>query len=281
MYDFSGVTDRVRTLSEYVRLDGARGGSSIIEFVCKEDHYGDIPEPVPATRVLPDWYRNLAPEKSDGNRDESDGSPAGRNLPFDVPGSTVKRCMPFLDAMTMGWIVPLAGDVEFEAEDGDVTYSYDSSLGYPLLSEHDLAEVGGEGFPNHEWPILKIRNKWCMNVPEGYSVLVTAPMNRVEARIHPFSGVVDADSYFHYVHFPFMWTGGEYSGIMDAGTPIVQVIPFERDAIVGEGRVRTMTDDEEREQERTLETLHERPDLYRTERRQEKQVPRSKPAEER
>ncbi len=30
-----------------------------VEFLCKKEHYGSIPEPKPANRVLPDWYTDL------------------------------------------------------------------------------------------------------------------------------------------------------------------------------------------------------------------------------
>jgi hypothetical protein len=72
-----------------------------IEFVCDPDDYGVIAEPVPAKTVLPDWFRRL-PAVDSAHVTASDN------------GLTIKRCMPFLDAMTTGWIIPLAATVRLE-----------------------------------------------------------------------------------------------------------------------------------------------------------------------
>jgi hypothetical protein len=67
----------------------------VISFVCAPEDKGVIAEPVPAKTSLPDWFRRL---------------PAidGANVSATNNGLTVKRCMPFLDAMTLGFILPLA-----------------------------------------------------------------------------------------------------------------------------------------------------------------------------
>ena len=45
-----------------------------------------------------------------------------------------------------------------------------------------------------------------------------------------FPGVVDTDSYNLNVEFPFMLTNPEFDGLIPAGTPIAQVMPFKRDS---------------------------------------------------
>ena len=60
-----------------------------IRFLCKPEDHGVIAEPVPAKTVLPDWFRKLpAVDKQHASATNN--------------GLTVKRCMPFLDAMTIG-----------------------------------------------------------------------------------------------------------------------------------------------------------------------------------
>jgi hypothetical protein len=41
-------------------------------------------------------------------------------------------------------------------------------------------------------------------------------------------GVVDTDSYTAPVHFPFTLNDPKFEGLIPAGTPIAQVIPFKR-----------------------------------------------------
>ncbi|UBF19234.1 hypothetical protein HRTV-17_gp35 [Halorubrum phage HRTV-17] len=263
--DFSSVTNRVSDISDYVRPDGTSAEEEpeeeqLIEFVTEEELYGAIPEPVPANKVMPDWYKKLA--------QYTNGEEGSTNERGSITSSTVKRCAPFMEAMTMGWIIPLAGEVHFTAEDGYVEYNWEFNRS--LVSSHSLEQVGGTMFPNHEWPVLKFNNYWCMKVPDGYSALITNPMNRPGQPFTPFSGVVDIDNYFNNVNAPFMWTGGDFEGIFDAGTPIVQVIPFKRDSMLTDATARPMTEDEEMERKRTKNELQSHASTYRDRRWQPK-----------
>ncbi|HEY9347529.1 MAG TPA: hypothetical protein VIQ53_19555, partial [Inquilinus sp.] len=78
-----------------------RRPAPVIEFVCQPQDHGVIAEPRPAKSVLPDWFRKLPPVDKD-------------HLTVTSTGLTVKRCMPFLDAMTTGWILPLAATVRLD-----------------------------------------------------------------------------------------------------------------------------------------------------------------------
>ncbi len=63
-----------------------------------------IAEPVPARSVLPAWFRSLKGIDHD-------------ELSATNDGVTVKRCLPFLDAMSTGWIMPLAATVRLDVSD--------------------------------------------------------------------------------------------------------------------------------------------------------------------
>lgn len=263
MLNLSTFTDPVKDLAGMQQLESDEAeADDTIEFVTEKELYGAIPEPIPASKVLPDWYKQLGQRTTENDKRE-------------LQSATVKRCMPFLDAMTMGWILPLAAEVQFDAEDGYVQYTW--GFDEDVVSSHNMNQVGGDMFPENDWPILKFHNFWCINVPDGYSLLVTNPLNRIEPRFQTFSGVVDADHYFNYINAPFMWTGGEYHGVMDAGTPIVQVIPFKRDAMLSDGVVREMTEDEHLEQRRTQTRLNSQESMYRDERWQAKRGSRNVP----
>lgn len=64
-----------------------------------------IAAPVPAKAYLPDWFRKLP---------AVDDSVTGLNN----TGLTVKRCMPFLDAMTTGWVLLLPATVRLDISEG-------------------------------------------------------------------------------------------------------------------------------------------------------------------
>lgn len=203
----------------------------VVEFVAEEENVDVIAEPVPAREVLPRWYKRLEAHTGDGH-----------------PDTTVKRCMPFLDAMSLGWIIPTPGEVHFtsNAQTGRLDYKW--QFPRPLMEHHNNAQIAGH--PNDDQPVVKFLNLWAMKVPRGYSVLFTKPLNRVETRFQPFSGVVDCDEYFNFVNIPALWTAPGYEGVVEKGTPLVQVIPFKRDSMLLEAVVRQMTREESVDRER-------------------------------
>lgn len=80
----------------------------VIEFLCRPEDKGVIAEPVRAKTVLPAWFKQLPGINKAQVTATNDGL-------------TVKRCMPFLDAMSTGWILPLAATVRLEISDGGAT----------------------------------------------------------------------------------------------------------------------------------------------------------------
>ncbi|WP_138919474.1 hypothetical protein [Oceanicola sp. S124] len=78
--------------------------------------------------------------------------------------------------------------------------------------------------------VLKFMNFWTLEVPPGWSLLFTHPMNREELPFRTLSGVVDCDLFRDgYVHFPALWTERDFTGTLPAGTPVAQVIPIPAD----------------------------------------------------
>jgi hypothetical protein len=199
----------------------------VVEFVCEPEDYGVIPEPQPANRVLPTWYKNL-----DGKMGEG------------IAKSTVKRCAPFLEAMTRGWIIPLPAELEFKFDEESGDFSFHSGFDKEIMNTHNPRQMGGKSNPMTQMPILKFINYWSIKVPEGYSTLLTPPMNRHEPRFRAFSGVVDCDNYFNTINAPALWTGGSWEGVIEAGTPVVQVIPFKRDNGITDAKIRSQTEKE-------------------------------------
>jgi hypothetical protein len=79
-----------------------------VEFTCAPEDFGVIAPPVAAKTVMPDWFRKLPPVDK-------------TRIGTGDTGQTVKRCMPFLDAMTTGFILPLAATVRLSIKDGGET----------------------------------------------------------------------------------------------------------------------------------------------------------------
>ena len=89
--------------------------------------------------------------------------------------------------------------------------------------------------------------------------MFTPPLNRPDSRFTCISGLVDCDGYFEFINFSFFFHEPNFVGILPAGTPLVQVIPFKRDALFRDFEARAMTDEDVTELEftRRQRSIHE------------------------
>ena len=75
----------------------------IIEFIpARPDLEGVFDPPIPAKTVLPEWYKEQSMYTEGQRGIDGDGN----------YNHTVKACMPALDAMSAGYIIPLPQDIE-------------------------------------------------------------------------------------------------------------------------------------------------------------------------
>ncbi len=226
-----------------------------IEFLCTPEDKGVIAEPVPAREALPEWFRRIpAVDK--------------QRLSTTDNALTVKRCMPFLDALSAGWVLPLAATVRLEIRDNGQTVDAGWDFDKTMVSNHHSYQVAGH--PMQPRPPCKIHNHWTIRTPKGWSCLFVAPLNRPNSVIEVAAGVVDTDEYPSLIHFPFFATAPDGLYTLEKGTPLVQVIPFERAALQIEGTVRAETPAEATERERILRATGAGDGWYRKEAREKR-----------
>lgn len=201
-----------------------------IIFTCRPEDEGVITPPVRAKTVLPEWFRKLPAVTED------------KVSPTDS-GLTVKRCMPFLDAMMAGWVIGLPATVRMEISDGGRTVNCGWDFDRTLVSNHATHQVAGN--PRDPMPPCKFHNYWTIRTPPGWSCLFVSPLNRPNGLFEVVAGVVDTDTYQSEIHFPFFATGQDGLHVLERGMPIVQVIPFRRETSDLEGDIRSETDEEQ------------------------------------
>jgi hypothetical protein len=203
---------------------------SDVIFRCAPELLGYLPPPIPAVTGLPDWFKTMPTQAHS-----------------DVYGGdmlTVKKCPPFIDAMTYGFLMPLAADLH--CRDGEFTWEKSvpfNSLGSftrAPIDFHDNSQVQGTPYFDDDQFIIKFNNFWTIELPPGYSVLITHPVNRADLPFVSMAGMVDADRYRNqFINFPARWIDPDFSGVLPRGTPIVQCFPFRRDK--WESRTEAMT----------------------------------------
>lgn len=190
-----------------------------IEFNKGFDHAGVTDyNPSVATKAIPKWYREM--QKYIGGKLSLNGSGAA--------ALTIKACPPFLDAMMSGYIIYTEFDMFVSWNDGEPRFEW--RAGGDLISTHGKEQVVPEQIPEgfSDQP-LKFNNLWQIKTPPGYSILFTHPLNRVDLPFYTISGIVETDTYKNIVNFPFL-IKKDFSGLIPAGTPIVQLLPFKRES---------------------------------------------------
>ncbi|BAM92376.1 hypothetical protein S58_64030 [Bradyrhizobium oligotrophicum S58] len=192
-----------------------------LKFRCPKELEGLIPPPVPAPMGVPDWVKTMpATAFSALNQAEE---------------QTVKRCPPFIDAMTTGFLIPLICDLK--VEDGGISWDNElppgGAIDFPRspISFHDVAQVTGSPLFEADRFLLKFHNLWTIESPEGWALLFTHPVNRFDLPFTTATGLVDSDR-FHdsFVHFPAHWHDTAFRGVIPRGTPVAQCIPVKRQA---------------------------------------------------
>ena len=189
---------------------------------------GFIPDPKPASGFIPKEYKNLKAYMTDSKKYAS-----------------IKKCIPFLDAYSTGYIIPFPIDIEYRSQtinpDDGTEEGAEFSIS-PIIPDDFLpffsisSHAQHQTTPNLRNPkrtidkVFKFANPWKIKTPPGYSSLLITPINH-NLPFDLITGVVDTDKFDSTVLFPFYWTGAtDKSFLLKKGTPWVHVIPFKREA---------------------------------------------------
>jgi len=141
--------------------------------------------------------------------------------------------MPVFDAFNAGYILSTHTDIwvsqkETPDDDGNLVkapwYEWPA---FDAIQFHPVAQAplhpAGTGSPIPKWI-----NPWGIKTPPGYSTLFIAPVHRSNICV-ALPGVVDTDTYTAPVNIIFTLADPNFEGLIPAGTPIVQAIPFQRE----------------------------------------------------
>ena len=217
-------------------LSGVRShmNSVKIKFIPSTEYINTQDMPSPSSSNLPSWFKSAAPHIYN---QENYYDIVKVNKDMLVNGgewsSTFKHCLPFVDAMTSGYMLTLPSDILVINNNGVPYLKWNTS---DTLVDSQPIEVLANTFPVPEncYEItFRWTSEWKVETPNGYSAMYTHPLNRLDLPFYTLSGVVDTDKHPNSIFIPFFLKKG-FEGIIEAGTPIVQIIPFKRDPWVSE-----------------------------------------------
>lgn len=185
----------------------------------EESLNGDVPSL--ASKHIPEWFKKF---HTFTNNDKK-----FRIKPDGQHNLSIKACPPFVDAMISGYMISLRNDIFIEDNNGikSVRWTWGES---DFITLHTPEQLPSEIVPSEcSSQPFKFSSVWSISLPKGYSALITHPLNRYDLPFITLSGIVDLDSYNAPVNLPFFFKK-DAEGIIPAGTPIAQVIPFKRDS---------------------------------------------------
>ena len=188
--------------------------SNIITFtnVFKIDMSEHFPQP--ASKHIPDWYKETQSYFSGVKKPIGDGTTT----------ATIKRCIPVFDAITSGYIITTIVDVYVSVKEGKQWFEW--PVLEPMGFHHVEQAMKHPKFNGQDIP--KWISPWAISTPKNWSCLFVPPLHRENALFTALPGIVDTDSYKAPINFPFTMNDTKFEGLIEAGTPIVQVIPLYR-----------------------------------------------------
>jgi hypothetical protein len=139
---------------------------------------------------------------------------------------TVSLLGKILYFLSAGYILYTQADIEVSQQDGQPYFKWISqdAIGFHAIEQAPLHPYQN-GAPYPKW-----NSPFTIKTPPGYSTLFVSPLHNPNGIFTVFPGIVDTDKYTATVNFPFVLNDVNWTGIIEAGTPMVQVIPFKRDS---------------------------------------------------
>jgi hypothetical protein len=176
--------------------------------------------PVPAANSVPTWWKDADKYIKDPNG-EAYVNPSGEGKVM-----SYKSCPAMLDTFTSGYMLRTPCDIEFYLKRGRVKAKL--PIGFEDLVGEREPMGGFETPPGFDERHFHWYLNWAPELPEGYSSLYLQPINHFNLPYITVAGIIDSDKVTNSGLLPFFLKSG-FTGLVPAGTPIVQVFPFKRE----------------------------------------------------
>lgn len=105
-----------------------------ITFACDQEIDGVLPPPVRASKAIPKWFKKIKPHMP--------------GLSFEEPG-TIKKCIPVLDALSQGYIIPLWADLFVKVDYLYTFYDAEDNILMQAFAETPENHIGEKPSENY------------------------------------------------------------------------------------------------------------------------------------
>ena len=174
-------------------------------------------QPQPTINNLPEWYKKQKPYI-----DET------KKVKFDGANLTIKKCIPVLDALSLGYIIFTQKDIWIEQTKLGPFYRWRGNES--AVEFHPFEQANHHPLGHQDYAYPKLVNNFSVKTPKGYSTYFKNVSNHYNNFFEIIEGVVDTDRYTVPVNFPFIMKDKTWEGLIPAGTPVAQFVPFKRES---------------------------------------------------
>lgn len=216
------MTYNAEAFDEYpVKVDGGlpEDDDGELTFLRRPSDEGVIPPPTPASWHVDEWVENVQYESRVNHHK--------RNLAEDPD---VKA------AQGLGYILPLPGEIGFSridvsrGKDGDEDPpEWAVAPNFSYRDDDYLKDGRTPPETGLDYPTYRVNTRWAVDVPDGYSVLVTTPFFMKPDTYSVVPYVIDPDVGLTWIEVTMLLHDTAIR--IRYGDPLVQVIPFKRDAL--------------------------------------------------
>lgn len=203
--------------------------------ILNKDICATAKKPTPAHMGLADWWKSM--DKYNYDLD-SQTPPKFPHRDF----GTARSCPALNDAFNFGYILYNPVDVYIDAtQENDISW-YVPQINLSIMDSDDESYIGFhsqkqfetlKNDPSFHKHALKLNTFFGIRTESGYSSWITHPIGRNDLPFRMLDGIIDTDKYT--ARFPYgMFVKKGFSGVIKAGTPLIQVIPFRREDFTSE-----------------------------------------------
>lgn len=185
-------------------------------------HHDFMGVPKSSQSLIPQWFKDIPMYATSKEKESKLKLFKG----FDT-NMTVRKCVPFVDAMTLGYTIDTPCEVILEQTE-DKGYHINWKLNAEVFTLHSGNSMMIEppyGYHNHvskfNWGTIPI-------TPKGYSTLVLPSFIEHDSPFKALPAIIDTDVSEFSFSLP-VWVSNHHEGIIKMGTPIAQLLPFKRD----------------------------------------------------